>query len=259
MPRSHLYHVEALELKQGESVNGLFRNKVWIIQSLSGYRVSEDAVILTWFTRPRPAELILDAGTGAGAIAFGLAVKEPSAFVIGLELQRDLADRARRGVRLNGLEPRVSIVHGDLRDAASFFKRRSFDVVVSNPPYHQAGTGRISLQHEKALARHQIMMPLEALFQVSARLLKPGGRISLIYPASGMPQIMQTVKEAGLKPSRVLWIHPQKEQDPALVCVEARSGQIDHTVEESALVLYDRPGHRSRAAEAILAGESFPG
>ena len=250
--------MESLELKQGESVNGLFRNKVWIIQSVSGYRVSEDAVILTWFTRPRPAEFILDAGTGAGAIAFGLAVKEPSAIVIGLEIQRDLADRAGRGVRLNGLESRVGIVQGDVRDAASFLEHHSFDVVVSNPPYHQAGTGRTNLQHEKALARHQIMMPLGALFEVSAKVLKPSGRVSLIYPASGMPQIMQTMKEAGLKPSRVLWIHPQKGQDPRLFCVEARPGQIGHAVEESALVLYVRPGQRSRSAEAILAGESIP-
>lgn len=250
--------VESGELKQGESVDGVFRNKVRIIQSLRGYRVCEDAVILTWFTCPLLGQFILDAGTGSGAIAFGLAVKQPSAFVIGLEIQEDLADRARRGVRLNRLQSRVSIVRGDLRDAASFFKHHSFDVVVSNPPYHQAGTGRISFQHEKALARHQLMMPLSALFQVSVRLLRPNGRISMIYPASGMPQIVETMEEAGLKPSRVLWIHPQKGQDPSLVCVEAPSSRIDRPVEEASLILYDSPGQRTRAAEAILAGESSP-
>lgn len=253
-----MHNVESLELKQGESVNGLFRNKVWIIQSVRGYRVCEDAIILTWFARPRPNEFILDAGTGAGVIAFGLAVKEPSVVVVGLEIQQDLADRAKRGVHLNDLESRVSIVRGDVRHATSFLKHHSFDLVVSNPPYYQAGKGRTSLEHEKALARHQIMMPLEALFQASVRLLKPAGRISLIYPASGMPQIAQAMKEAGLKPSRVLWIHPQKEQDPSLVCVEARSGEIVLSAKEESLVLYESPGKRSRVAEAILAGESVP-
>jgi len=250
--------VESLELKQGESVNGLFRNKVWIIQSVRGYRVCEDAVILTSFTRPRPGEFILDAGTGSGAIAFGLAVKEPSAVVIGLEIQKNLADRARRAAHLNNLESRVSIVRGDVRDADAFLKHHSFDVVVSNPPYHQAGAGRISLQHEKAVARHQLMMPLRALFQVSVRLIRPGGRVSLIYPATGMAQIEESVKEAGLKPSRVLWIHPQKGLDPSLVCVEARAGRIDLPRVVESLVLYESPGQRTRAAEAILAGENIP-
>ncbi|MBI4963806.1 MAG: methyltransferase domain-containing protein [Desulfomonile tiedjei] len=250
--------MESLDVKQGESVNGLFRNKVRIIQSLRGYRVCEDAVILAWFTNPRPGEVILDAGTGSGAIAFGLAVKEPSAFVVGLEIQGDLADRARRGVRLNHLESRVSIVRGDVRDADSFLKGHSFDVIVSNPPYHQAGTGRISLQHEKALARHQLMMPLRALFQVSAELLKPNGRVSLIYPASGLGQIAEATKEAGLKRSRVLWIHPQKGLDPSLVCVEACVGLSDIPLAEECLVLYEHPGLRTREAEAVLAGENVP-
>jgi tRNA1Val (adenine37-N6)-methyltransferase len=249
--------VKSLELKPGESINGLFRNKVRIIQSLRGYRVCEDAVILTWFSRPRPLELILDAGTGSGAIAFGLAVKEPSAVLVGLEIQPGLADRARRGVGLNQLESRVSIVRGDLRDADLFFKLGSFDMVVSNPPYHQAGTGRINIQHEKALARHQIMMPLEALFRVAVRLLKPRGRVSLIYPASGLDQIAEAMKQAGLKPSCVLWIHPQKGTAPSLVCVEGRSGQIDQLTEEGTLILYERPGQRTREAEAILAGEDI--
>ena len=84
-----------MELKHvGESVDGLLRNKIRVIQALRGHRVSEDALILAWFVNPRPGEFILDAGTGCGVIAFALAVKEPTVEVVGVEIQPALADRA---------------------------------------------------------------------------------------------------------------------------------------------------------------------
>lgn len=204
--------------------------------------------------RPLPGEVILDVGTGSGAIAFGLALKAPLARVVGLEIQEALADRAGRGVRLNGLQSRVSIIRGDFRTADGLFRHGSFDAVVANPPYHEAGKGRMSVHREKALARHQLLLPSEVLFRISAKLLKPTGRVSVIYPASGVAQLTVYLKETGFEPSRVLWIHPQKGSDPALVCLEARLGQSVRLKEE-ALYLYDGSGNRTPSAEAILSGE----
>jgi tRNA1Val (adenine37-N6)-methyltransferase len=239
----------------GESVDGLFGNKVQVIQALRGYRVSEDAVILTWFAGPRAGELVLDAGSGCGAIAFGLAVKEPSITVVGLEIQAGPAERAAKGVRLNRLSSRVGIVRGDLRAADNFFRPNVFDLVVSNPPYHELGRGRINLHEEKALSRHQMMMPLEDLFRVSAELLKNSGRLSLIYPASGVDRIRQAMNLTGFEAERVLWIHPHEGSKPSLVCFQGRKVFGRLTATEGSLFLYDESGQRTQAARAILSGE----
>jgi tRNA1Val (adenine37-N6)-methyltransferase len=241
--------------QRDESVNGLFRNKVRVIQSVRGYRVSEDALILTWFVRPRAGEFILDAGTGCGVIAFGLAARQPSVFVLGLEIQQAVADRARRGVVLNNLQSCVTIVQGDVRHADVFLRPGQFDAVVSNPPYHEPGRGRISLHEEKAVSRHQLMMPLGDLFRVSRSLLKPTGRLCLIYPAAAAGRIREGMKEAGFKPACMLWIHPYESADPCLLCVEARLEPWVHQTKSHTLVLYDRPGRRTMDAETILAGE----
>lgn len=242
----------------GESVNGLFRNKVRVIQAVRGYRVSEDAVILTWFARPRPGDLVLDAGTGCGVIAFGLAKKEPLCRVVGVEIQEGPAGRAGRGVRLNHLEDRVAVVRGDVRHADLFFHHKSFDLAVSNPPYHEPGRGRISALHEKALSRHQLMMPLQDLFRVAGALLKSSGRFSMIYPASGMGCITEVMKDTGFEPARMLWIHPHERADAGLVCVEARPRSSGAELLEERLVLYRGPGERTPEAESIMAGEEIP-
>lgn len=250
--------MEARLKRAGESIDGLFRNKVRVIQAERGYRVSEDAVILTWFTRPGSAAMILDAGTGCGVIAFGLALKYPSVMVVGLEIQETLADRARRGVLLNGLEGRVSIIRGDLRQTDRLLRPHILDAVVSNPPYHEPGRGRISRTTEKACARHQLMMPIEDLFRVAAAILKPGGSVTTIYPASRVSKIDAAMKDSGFKPSRMLWIHPQEGAVAALVCLEAKAESLCPPLVEEHLFAY-RGGKRSAEAEAILAGEDICG
>ncbi len=240
-----------------DSVNGLFGNKVQVIQALKGYRVSEDAVFLTWFACPCPGEFVLDAGTGCGAIAFGLAVREPSIIVVGLEIQDAPAARAAKGVRLNRLSANVGIVRGDFREADNFFRPNIFDLVVCNPPYHELGRGRISRHQERAVSRHEMMMPLDDLFRVSARLLKASGRLSLIYPASGIERIRKCVKTAGFEPERMLWIHAHEGVEPSLVCVEATKDLGRVPLVESSLFLYDDRGERTQAARAILSGEDL--
>lgn len=242
-------------VREGESLDGLFRNKVRVIQAARGYRVSEDALILTGFVRPEPDERILDAGTGCGVIAFGLAVREPSVSVVGLEIQEGLCDRAGRGVVLNRLEGKVSVVRGDLRQADLFFRPHCFDVVVCNPPYYEPNRGRLNVLEEKALARHQLLMPSLTLFRVSRRLLHPAGRLALIYPAGRIDQIRQAMIETGFELSRMLWIHPCKGVAPGLVCMEARPREGAVDLIEDSLFLYDSQKLRTRAAEAIMAGE----
>ncbi|MGC8603467.1 MAG: tRNA1(Val) (adenine(37)-N6)-methyltransferase, partial [Desulfomonilaceae bacterium] len=222
-----------------------------------GYRVSEDAIILTWFAKPNKEDFILDAGAGCGVIAFGLTIKNPAVKVVGLEIQEGLVGRAQRGVELNNLVSEVFMLRGDLRNADLFIRPSVFDMVVSNPPYYESGSGRVSLLSEKALSRHQIMMPLADLFSVSFRLLKYNGKLCLIYPANGSHQLDRVATLSGLKINRRLWIHTHKASVPVLVCVEALKCDYKKELSEERLYLYHSNGIRTPQAEAILAGEDL--
>lgn len=245
--------------RSDESVDGLFGNKVRVIQSRKGYRVSEDAIILTWFARPNAGERIMDAGTGCGVIAFGLAMRDPSVTVVGVEIQRDLADRASRGVKLNNLEDRVFIVQGDVTKADHFFRPRSFDFIVCNPPYYEPGRGRINPQHERALCRHQLSMPIPLLFSVAKVLLRNFGRLDLIYPTAGIDGICNALKGTGFQITRMLWIHPHQEAPAGHVCVELALAEQTNETFEGHLYLYDQQHQRTPFARAILSGEHSSG
>jgi len=245
--------------RSGESVDGILGNKIRVIQALKGYRVSEDAIILTWFARPSPHEWIMDAGTGCGVIAFGMAIREPSIVVVAIEIQKDLADRAARGTRLNELGSRVLIIRGDVTNATNFLRHEIFDMIVCNPPYYEAGRGRINLEHEKALSRHQLMMPVPLLFGVSSRLLRKGGRLCIIYPASAVDGIETAMQETGFRMSRMLWIHPQQGAPAGHVCMELLLSDSVVSVFEERLFLYDQSHRRTPLAQSILAGECWSG
>ena len=131
-------------------------------------------------------------------------------------------------------------------------------MVVSNPPYHEAGRGRVPIEHERALSRHQLMMPLENLFRASEKLLIAGGRLSFIYPAAGMDRTTRTMQDTGFEPARMLWIHPHEGADPGLVCVESRQRATNDAPAEEHLYLYKKTRVRTCEAEAILAGEQVP-
>jgi tRNA1Val (adenine37-N6)-methyltransferase len=244
-----------MEPKADESIDRLMRGRIHVIQARKGYRVSEDAIYLTWFAHPEPCDVILDAGTGSGVIAFGLAMANPSATVVGLEIQQQLAERAARGVRLNSLADRVTIVRGDVRIADRFIRPGSFDLLVSNPPYYEHGRGLINPFHEKAVARHQMMMPPADLFRVARSVLRPEGRVALVFPFSGLSTIAKARESAGFMTRRVVWIHPRHGHEPVLFCEEAVRGRARAGVTEQSLWLYDDSGKRTQQAEAILAGE----
>ena len=85
--------------------------------------------------RGRPS--ILDVGTGSGAIAIAVARNLPSAICVATDLSHEALSVAASNARLNGVSDRVRLVRADLFSA--FRRGRSFDALVSNPPYIASG------------------------------------------------------------------------------------------------------------------------
>ena len=150
-----------IELKDGERLDELQRNGYRIIQNPGRFCFGMDAVLLSGFARVKEGERALDLGTGTGIIPILLRGKTKGRNFTGLEIQKESADMARRSVELNELTDSVSIVEGDIKEAASLFGAASFDVVTCNPPYMTDQHGLQNPELPKAIARHEILCSFE--------------------------------------------------------------------------------------------------
>lgn len=75
--------------------------------------------------------LVLDLGTGSGAVALAIAVNRPLAWLLAVDRSPAALDVARANARQLGLE-NVNFLLSDWFDRVS---AKNFDIIVANPPY----------------------------------------------------------------------------------------------------------------------------
>jgi release factor glutamine methyltransferase len=133
---------------------------------------------------PREAEWqVLDLGTGSGAIAVSIACERPLCHVTAVDLSEDALAIARENVR--ALAPgNVSLEAGSWTEPV---RGRTFNVIVSNPPYVRADDEALArLDHEPRAALVAGADGLDAIRVLAAEcgpLLADGGLLLLEHGA----------------------------------------------------------------------------
>jgi tRNA1(Val) A37 N6-methylase TrmN6 len=184
----------------------------------------------------------MDLGTGTGIIPILLEAKTEGKHFTGLEIQEESADMARRSVAMNGLEDKIDIVVGDIKEASAYFGLASFDVVTSNPPYMNHGHGLVNPGDAKAIARHELLCSLEDVLREASRLLKPGGRFYLVHRPFRLVEIMNTLTQYKLEPKRMKLVYPYVDKEPNMVLLECVKGGKSMLKVEAPLIVYKEQG-----------------
>ncbi len=195
-----------------------------IIQKKNGYRFSDDSVQLANFVLPlKPDDSVIDLGAGSGVIPLILAQKSQVQNIVGMEIQESLADIAKRNVVFNNLPLRIKIVKGDLREVIhrSLFKKNSFSVVISNPPYTKHKSGRISPSSEKRVAKMEITCSLSDLIKISKYLAAENGRLCYIYPLTRLQEMLSVLQDNELKVNRLEFVCPKSNGKAKRFLIEA--------------------------------------
>lgn len=233
-----------------ETIDQLYPGGLKLIQAKNGYRYSLDPVLLVDFVGRSKAERIVDLGTGAGVIPLLFSQKIPAAEIVGLEVQAAQAERAQRNVTINGLDERIRIVEGDLRQVRENFVVESFDLVVSNPPYRKPANGRVAPQDERAAARHELAGGLSDFLAAASYLLCNGGRFAIVYLAERLAELLDEMRAVQLEPKRLRCVHSRLGEPAKMVLVEGRKcGGEGLTVEPP---LYVYRGRERDYSEEVL-------
>lgn len=83
---------------------------------------------------------MIDLGTGNGILPVLLCAKTNLKEIIGIEIQKELSDLAKRNSKLNNLEDKFKVINEDLNNIYSYFPKNYFDAIVTNPPYKKLAT-----------------------------------------------------------------------------------------------------------------------
>ncbi len=212
-------------LHEDERLDDLQINGLRLIQNKKNFCFGIDAVLLANFARAKKGETVLDLGTGTGIIPILLTAKTHGKRFIGLEIQEDNFRLARRNVELNGLQDRVEIHHGDIKNMAELYKPSGIDVITVNPPYVKAGSGLLNdYSLHKTISRHEVLCNLEDIVKGSARLLKPNGRMYIIHRPARLCELINLFTGFKIEPKTIQFIHPSFGKNANLVLIEAVRG-----------------------------------
>ena len=219
-----------------------FKGRMTVQQPKDGYRFSIDAVLLADFIRCKNGQTILDLGTGCGIILLILAFRYPDLKLFGLEIQDELARIAASNVRANNLKGRVQILHRNLKSLTINEIPNQVHHVVCNPPYRQMATGRVNPHQEKAGARHEILAQLEDIVAAASRMLQLSGRLTCVYPARRLPDMIVRMRAAGLEPKRLCTVHSKEGSEARLILITGVKGGRPGLEVEQPLIIYQDDG-----------------
>ena len=231
-----------VEIKEFERVDDLHRNGYMLIQDPKRFCFGVDAVLLSGFAKAAKGDKVLDLGTGTGVIPILMEAKTNAAHFTGLEIQEESAQMAQRSVALNGLEDKIDIVCGDIKEADRLFKAASFDVITTNPPYMNTGGGIQNDFSPKAIARHEVLCTLDDIARVSSRLLKFGGKLYMVHRPHRITDILCTLRQYKLEPKVIRFVHSYQGKEPVMVLVEAARSGKPMTKVLPPLIVYNEDG-----------------
>ena len=231
-----------MELRENERIDELHRNGYRIIQNTKKFCFGMDAVLLSGFASVKPGGRVLDMGTGTGIIPILLEAKTEGKHFTGLEIQPESADMARRSVALNGLEDKITIVTGDIKEASRIFGGASFDVVTCNPPYMEGNHGLKNPEDAKAIARHEVLCNLEDVIREASAVLKPGGQLYLVHRPRRLVDIITLMTKYRIEPKRMKLVHPYVGEEANMVLIEGTRGGGRQMRVEKPLIVYKERG-----------------
>ena len=224
-----------------ERIDDLQYKGLKIIQNTDGFCFGVDSVLLTEFAKDmKKNKTIVDLGTGTGIIGILLSKKVEASKVIGIEIQKDVAEMASRSVELNNLQNIMQILNEDVKSLS--LEKNSFDYVVTNTPYKKIGTGIINKEDKQIISRHETTVNLDEWLKVASNLLKDNGAIYMVHRPERLNEIIENLRKYRLEPKRIRFVYPKVSKDANLVLIKAVKYANSFLKVEKPLIIYNEDG-----------------
>lgn len=217
------------ELEEGERIDCIGFGDLRLIQKPEDFCYGVDAVLLAHFASTGgeqennirvKVKRAIDLGSGTGIVPIILSHKTDIDRIFGLEIQKESFRRALKNMKLNGLENRIEILHGDVSAIEKVISKEfigTFDIVTANPPYILNNGAIKNKEMAKMLARHETSGLLEDFIRSAALLLKTRGDFYMIHRPSRLIDICVSCRINKLEPKGIRFVSPREGKKPNIL------------------------------------------
>jgi tRNA1(Val) A37 N6-methylase TrmN6 len=235
--------------------DGFLGGQLRLRQPRSGHRAGHDAMLLAASTPARAGNRVVEFGAGVGAAGLALARRVAGLDLVLVEIDDGLAELARGNAAANGLPAGICVL--DVAAGAEAFVAvgllpDSADVVLMNPPFHDAARHRGSPDPARQNAHLAAADTLPVWVHAARRLLKSGGVLTMIWRADALAEVLAAL-ERGFGSVALLPVHGHADAPAIRIVLRAVKGGRAPLQLWPGLMLNDSAGP-NEVARAVLSG-----
>ncbi len=193
-----------------------------IIQRPDMFNFSLDSTLLADFATPlTKTKKILDLGTGNAPIPLFLSLKT-NAKIVGVEIQKDVYEIAKRNITLNKLDDQIVIINDDIKGIHKKYENSEFDLITCNPPFFKyKETSNTNKNDYKTIARHEVLITLEEIIIEAKRLLKTKSPLCMVHRTERVVEIINLLTKHNFAIKRLRFVYPKHGEESNMVLIEA--------------------------------------
>lgn len=194
-------------------------NDLKIIQRKDMFNFSLDTVLLANFcTITKDVKKIVDFGTNNAAIPLILS-RRTNKPIIGVEIQKEAVELAKKNITLNNLDDQIEIVHSDIKEFVNYSIK--VGLVVCNPPFFKVDEDSNLNDNEfLTIARHEIKINLEEIIKSAAKILDNRGKFAMVHRPQRMIEILNLMQKYDIEPKRIKFVYPKYNKESHILLVE---------------------------------------
>lgn len=244
-----------MKLNENERIDYV-NDSLSLIQKIDGLTFGTDALLLAGYVDGKfksGAEL----GGGGGIISMLLLSRTKVNAIRCYEVQESYAELIKRNAELNSLSASLIAVCADVRE---YRGGGEFDLVFTNPPYMRADSGAHNDVTAKTAARHEIHGDISDFTRAAARMLNFGGSFYAVYRPDRLCDIIYAMKESGIEPKRMTFVHADVTSESSMVLIEGKRGGKSGMQLTRPFIIYEDKTHAKYSTDMtyVMDNGSFP-
>lgn len=228
---------------------------MYIFQDTNFFHFSLDSILLPNFvTVNTSCHSILDIGTGNAPVPLILS-QLTSAHITAVEIQKDCYALGKESIAVNHKQDQITILNDDINQLKEEWESDLFDVITCNPPYFKVHPhSHFNKNDAKTIARHEVSLTLEQLFEVTKKLLKNNGIFAMVHRPERLVDIICMMRKYHIEPKRIQFVYPKENMLANILLIEGMKNGKPGLKMEPPLIVHTENGKYTEQLKSFVKG-----